>query len=104
LSEINYKKIFIDIFLLLVFSNSSHKIRLYDIIRKSMNKNTDTILLEVRPHKYVHSTTISPFNRHLKSTKDVEINLKPRDSWDSGEDQYFKWASLNRRPMESLAG
>jgi hypothetical protein len=69
-----------------------------------MNKNTDTILLEVRPHKYVHSTTISPFNRHLKSTKDVEINVKPRDSWDSGEDQYFKWASLNRRPMESLFG
>jgi hypothetical protein len=30
--------------------------------------------------------------------------LEERNSWDSGEDHYFKWAALNRRPMESLAG
>ena len=30
--------------------------------------------------------------------------LAVRRSWDSNEDQYFKWAKANRRPMESLAG
>ena len=25
-------------------------------------------------------------------------------SWDSGEDHYFRWATNNRRPMESLVG
>ncbi len=48
---------------------------------------------------------MSPANEQSQSNEDeVEIKLQPRDSWDSGEDQYFRWASLNRRPMESLAG
>jgi hypothetical protein len=79
-----------------------------------MNKDTDTILLEVRPHKFVHPTTTSstiittattspPVTEQSNQNED-EIALNPRDSWDSEEAHYFKWASQNRRPMESLAG
>lgn len=93
----------------LVFSQSHHKVRLYDIIRKSTNKNTGTLLFEVRPHRVVletattTTTTSSLVNEQSQSHEDY-IKLDPRDSWDSGEEHYFKWAALNRRPMESLAG
>ncbi len=70
-----------------------------------MKENTDTIFLEVRPHKDVHSTTVSSVDQQSRSPNDEEeIKLKPRDSSDSDEDNYFKWASQNRRPMESLVG
>ncbi len=90
-------------FFLIVFSHSNHKVRLYDIIRKTVNKSSDTLLLEVRLHQFVLPTAASsPVEEQTQSTEKIEI--QKRDSWDSGEDHYFKWASLNRRPMESLAG
>ena len=89
---------FIDSFLfILVLSHTNHKTRLYDIVRKTVSKDTDTIILEVRPHKSPLTTTILP-------TTEQQIQLHPRESWDSGEENYFKWAAFNRRPMESLAG
>ncbi len=76
---------------------------MYDIISKTVKKDSDTILFEVRLHKLLHPiTTRSSVNERTESTENIEI--QKRDSWDSGEEQYFKWASLNRRPMESLAG
>jgi hypothetical protein len=70
-----------------------------------MNQDSDTLLLEVRLHKYVRSTTISPIDQQSQSMEnEEEKQIQARDSWDSGEEDYFKWASLNRRPMESLAG
>ena len=42
-------------------------------------------------------------NQPVPSTdNDQHMNADKRETWDSGEDQYFRWASLNRRPMESL--
>lgn len=96
----------------LVYSRSIHKLHFFDVIHKTINKDTDTILLEVRPHKFVHSTTItSTVTTTITSTTTTEqsqstanTQLKARESWDSEEDHYFKWAAQNRRPMESLAG
>ena len=76
---------------------------MYDIISKTVKKETDTVLFEVRLHNFLHPlATRSSVNERTESTEDIQI--QKRDSWDSGEEQYFKWASLNRRPMESLAG
>jgi hypothetical protein len=71
-----------------------------------MNKESNTILFEVRPLKFiVRTTTRSSVKERTESTENTkDINIKKRDSWDSEEEHYFKWASRNRRPMESLGG
>jgi len=98
-------------FFLLVLSNAGHKPHLYDIVRKTVSKDSDTIILEVRPHKSGHLTTTTTMTTLPSTTEqpdiiesEEEIKIQTRESWDSGEDNYFKWAALNRRPMESLAG
>jgi hypothetical protein len=69
-----------------------------------MGKKDDTLLLHLRINKHVHSTT-TPVGQQSNSVENKEnSNMEKRDSLDSGEDEYFKWASLNRRPMESLFG
>ncbi|CAF1316979.1 unnamed protein product [Adineta steineri] len=46
-----------------------------------------------------------PVHQQSSSFEDNEqFDEVKRDALDSGEEQYFKWASLNRRPMESLVG
>ena len=70
-----------------------------------MSKNDNKLLLNSRIHKHAHSTVTTPADQQSNSVENQENpNVQKRDSWDSGEDQYFKWASLNRRPMESLVG
>lgn len=94
------------IFTFLVFSHAHYKTRLYDIIRKSVNKDDDQILVKYRLLEHLSSTTSMPsINEQFDSMKSKEqIKVHVRDTWDSEDDYYFKWAALNRRPMESLAG
>jgi hypothetical protein len=69
-----------------------------------MSKSNDALLLNLQIDKHVHSTTI-PVDQQSNSVENKEnSNMEKRDPSDSGEDEYFKWASLNRRPMESLFG
>lgn len=98
-------------FYFLVLSNAGHKPHLYDIVHKTVSKDSETIILEIRPHKSGHltiTTTTSPTTTTTEQPdiieSEEEIKIQTRESWDSGEDNYFKWAALNRRPMESLAG
>ncbi|CAF1288782.1 unnamed protein product [Rotaria sordida] len=88
-----------------VFSHSNYETRLYDIIRKSIGKDDDQLLLETQIYNYLNPTKIPPINQQINSMKNKEeSNMYIRDTWDPDDDYYFKWASLNRRPMESLAG
>jgi len=69
-----------------------------------MSKRNDALLLDLQIDKHVHVTT-TPVDQQSNSVENKEnSNMEKRDSLDSGEDEYFKWASLNRRPMESLFG
>ncbi|CAF2609647.1 unnamed protein product [Rotaria sp. Silwood2] len=88
-----------------VFSHSNYRSRLYDIIRQSINKEDNQLLLKIQLYKYLSSTTMLPINQQINSMKNKEeTKMYIRDNWDTDDDHYFKWASLNRRPMESLAG
>ncbi|CAF4171881.1 unnamed protein product, partial [Adineta steineri] len=79
--------------------------RLYDIIHRSMNKNDDFLMSNVQTSKFIRSLIPASVHQQASSVEDNEqFNEVKRDAWDSGEEQYFKWASLNRRPMESLVG
>ena len=99
-------KNFISIFLFfVVFSHSNNKIRLYDIIHKSIDENDDQLLLKIQISNYLSSTKIPPITQQRNSMKNKEENkIYVRDIWDPDDDYYFKWATFNRRPMESLAG
>ncbi|UJR09361.1 hypothetical protein I4U23_013605 [Adineta vaga] len=86
-----------------VLSCSEGKVRFYDLLRQSMNKKYDELSSEFRNRQSILATTIKAENQPLTSAEtDETVDEEKRDAWDSGEDQYFKWASLNRRPMESL--
>ncbi|CAF4744569.1 unnamed protein product, partial [Rotaria sp. Silwood1] len=87
------------------FSNPNYRSRLYDIIRKSINNDDDQLLLKNQIYKYLNSATVSSINQQINSMINKEQSkIYERDTLDSDDDNYFKWASLNRRPMESLAG
>ncbi|CAF0751811.1 unnamed protein product [Adineta steineri] len=79
--------------------------RLHDINRRSMNKNDDSVISNVQTSKFIRSLIPVSIYQQSSSVEDNErFDEVKRDAWDSGEEQYFKWASLNRRPMESLVG
>ena len=92
---------------ILVSSHSNQKIRLYDIIRKSLNRETGTLLLKILVHeRTLRMTTVSStidVQTPLPTTEE-DLSREPRVSWDSNEDHYFQWAFSNRRPMEPLPG
>ncbi len=69
-----------------------------------MSKSNDALLLNLQIDKHVHSITASVDQQSNSVENKENSNMEKRDSVDSGEDEYFKWASLNRRPMESLFG
>ncbi|CAF0830634.1 unnamed protein product [Adineta steineri] len=79
--------------------------RLHDINRQSMNKNDDSVISNVQTSKFIRSLIPASVHQQTNSVEDNEqFDEVKRDAWDSGEEQYFKWAALNRRPMESLVG
>ncbi|CAF3713580.1 unnamed protein product, partial [Adineta steineri] len=79
--------------------------RLYNIIRRSMNKNDDSLPSNSQTSKFIRSLLSASVHQQSSSFEDNEqFDEVKRDALDSGEEQYFKWASLNRRPMESLVG
>ncbi|CAF4015569.1 unnamed protein product [Rotaria magnacalcarata] len=89
------------------FSNSNYKSPLYNIIRQSRSQDEKQTLLKLQLFTDLTSTITSPSSStdESDSTENIqEIKVQTRDFWDSDDDAYFKWASLNRRPMESLAG
>ncbi len=93
----------------LAFSHSNYNSRLYNVLRGSISETDDLVFLRLRPKTYVPSTTTpssTEVDEKSNSVEDKEqTNVDERDISDSGEeDHYFKWAALNRRPMESLAG
>ncbi|CAF0985051.1 unnamed protein product [Adineta ricciae] len=83
-----------------VFSYSNGKSRFYNLIRQSMNaKDNDEHSFVLRNRQSIWKT----MSQQLTSPEnDQQTNEEKREAWDSGEDQYFRWASQNRRPMESL--
>ncbi|CAF3320793.1 unnamed protein product [Rotaria socialis] len=90
-----------------VFSNSNYKSRLYNIIRQSESQDEEQTLLNLQFFQDLTSTITPPLssNDDSDSMENIqETKLQARNSWDSDDDAYFKWASLNRRPMESLIG
>ncbi|CAF1005146.1 unnamed protein product [Adineta steineri] len=88
-----------------VISYSHNTNRLYNLLRRSMNKNDDSLISNVQTSKFIRSLIPISIHQQSSSVEDNEqFDEVKRDAWDSGEEQYFKWASLNRRPMESLVG
>ncbi|CAF1185402.1 unnamed protein product [Adineta steineri] len=70
-----------------------------------MNKNDDSLISNVQTSKFIRSLISASVHQQSSSGEDNEqFDEVKRDALDSGEEQYFKWASLNRRPMESLVG
>ncbi|CAF1271987.1 unnamed protein product [Adineta steineri] len=88
-----------------VISYSYNTNRLYNIIRRPLNKNDDSLLSNSQTSKFIRSLISASVRQQSSSFEDNEqFDEVKRDALDSGEEQYFKWASLNRRPMESLVG
>ncbi|CAF0954348.1 unnamed protein product [Adineta ricciae] len=83
-----------------VSSYSNGKSRFYNLIRQSMNaKDNDEHSSVLRNRQFIWKA----MNQRLSPTEyNEQTNEEKRETWDSGEDQYFRWASQNRRPMESL--
>lgn len=84
---------------ILVSSHSNSKLRFYNVIRKSITKETETLLLKILLHRRVLEMTTTDGQTTLPT-----VQRQPRVSWDSNEEHYFRWASFNRRPMEPLPG
>lgn len=70
------------------FSLGSSYPRVYDVLHKSPVDNDNPMSNDVP----------------LFSDETSEEDFVQERSWDSGEDHYFRWATNNRRPMESLVG
>jgi hypothetical protein len=93
------KKIYLVFFI--AFSYAGQRTHLYDLLRTRLGEKSNSVGLAIKNDKDSSSTSIH--NQPLTSYED-EDSVQTRNNWDSGEDYYFQWANLNRRPVEYLTG